>query len=128
MKEIVDAIYAKYNADAALKAAISGGLYNTKAKQNVAFPYGVFFLISDVPDWTFTEEMENFLIQFNLFSKTSDTAEIHTALSKLMLCYDWSSLTVTGYTHIYMKREFTELLNYDDVFQYSVRYRCEIQK
>ena len=52
MKVLFQAIYNKWDADAALKAAMPG-LYNTAAPQDTDMPYGVFLLLSQDPDDTF---------------------------------------------------------------------------
>jgi len=68
MNYLFAAIITHYTTDP-LAASDLTGMYNTEAPQDAVFPYAVFSLISDVPEWTFSEDFENVLIQFNIFSK-----------------------------------------------------------
>jgi len=47
----------------------------------------------------------------------------------LIAAFDISSLTVTGFNHISMLREYTELIREDEEYwHYAITYRLEIQK
>jgi len=119
--DLFAAIMVRYNA-----AAISGsltGLYNTQAPQDAVFPYGVFQLISDVADWTFSENIENCLLQFNLFSNESSPTEICTLFGLLKDAFDFHELAIDNYETIYMVRENSILTRIEDVWQYNVTYR-----
>jgi len=91
-------------------------------------PYVVYNLVSNVPDWTFTEDMENSLLQFSIFDDSSSSTTINTIYEKLTALFDWCVLTVEGYSHIYMKREFNILTRENDTWHYAIQYRNEIQK
>ena len=82
MKELFTGIYSKYNGNEALKAAITG-FYFTEAPQDAAMPYVVYNLVSNVPDWTYTEDMENSLIQFSIFDDHSSSTTINDIYEKL---------------------------------------------
>ena len=128
MVDLLKSIMDEYDGDTDLKAALSGGLYHLEAKQGTAFPYGVFYLVSDVPNWTFTSNMEEVVIHFNLFSKANSVTEIGDLFTKLKACFDWTSLSIDNYYSIYMKRELSELLKLGNVFQYAVSYRVELEE
>jgi len=128
MNTLFTSIYTKYLASG-LPAAGMTGLYNTEAPAGAVFPYSVFQLISDVPDWTFTEDFENCLVQFNLFSdhKTSPL-EICALFELLKTAFDFVDLTVSGYKSVSLTREMSTLLRIDMVWQYTVTYRIYLEK
>ena len=127
MQVLFTAIWNKYNGDTTLKAAITG-LYLEEAIQTAVYPYGVYHKISGVPGYTFTEEMENVIIQFDLYDNSSGTTKINTAYTALTALFDWCSLSVTGWNSIYMKRELDLLNRENDIWHYFCQYRLEIQK
>jgi len=127
MKELFTGLYNKYSGNEALKAAITG-FYFTEAPQDAAMPYIVYHKISGRPDYTYTEDMENVLIQFNIYDDNSSSTTINDIYAKLTALFDWCTLTVLGWNSIYMKEEFGYLENMNDVWNYMVSYRLEIQK
>ena len=127
MKELFTGIYSKYNSNEALKAVITG-FYFTEAPQDAVMPYVVYNLVSNVPDWTYTEDMENSLLQFSIFDDHSSSTTINDIYEKLTALFDWCVLTIEGYSHIYMKREFNILTRGNDIWKYVIQYRNEIQK
>jgi len=126
MTDLFAAIMTRYAA-VPLSASLTGGLWNTQAPQDVVFPYGVFQLISDVPDWTFGENFENVLIQFNLFSDTSDPMQICALFELLKTAFDFLELSVANYETVSMIRE-NAILTCNDYWQYNVTYRIMLQK
>ena len=127
MKELFTGIYTKFSNDGDLSGVVTG-MYFTEAIQTAVMPYIVYFEISNVPDWTYTEEMENFLIQFSIYSSDSSSVDILSIFEKLKTCYDWKILTVAGWNSIYMKREFNILSRDNDIWKMDVQYRIEVQK
>jgi len=121
MINLFTAIMVRY-AEVGLSGSLTG-LWNTQAPQDAEFPYGVFSLISDVPDWTFGENLENCLLQFNLFSDTSDPAEICTLYAMLKTAFDFHELDVDNHEIIYMIRENAILTRIENVWQYNILYR-----
>jgi len=103
-------------------------LYNTEAPADAVFPYGVFSIPSNTPDWTFTENFENFLIQFNLFSEKTLATEACEAFEALKTAFDFHDLVVVGYTPITMEREVANVIRVEKVWQYNITYRLLIQK
>jgi len=105
------------------------GLYNTEAPAGSAFPYGVFTMPDNSPEWTFTENFENCLIQFNLYSdnKTSPV-NICSLFELLKTAFDFVDLDITGYKSVSLTREMSTLLRIDMVWQYTVTYRIYLEK
>ena len=130
MEDLFKGIYTKFTSStgaSSLYANLTGGLYNTKAPQDTDYPYAVFYLISDVPHWTFDTTMENSLIQFTIYDSHSSVENICSLFEKLKTLYDWTSLTLSDNYPIYMKREFSDLSQSEDIWTYIVQYRTEIQ-
>lgn len=128
MNTLFTAIYTAYLASG-LPAAGMTDLYNTEAPAGVAFPYGVFTLVSDVPDGTFTEDFENCLVQFNLFSDhRTSPVEICTLFELLKTAFDFVDLTVSGYKSVSLTREMSTLLRIDMVWQYTITYRIYLEQ
>ena len=128
MNTLFTSIYTAYLASGLPDAGMTG-LYNTEAPPGAEFPYGVFTLVSDVPDWTFTEDFENCLIQFNLYSDhRTKPAEVCALFELLKAAFDFVDLTVTGYTSVSLTREMATLLRVDMVWQYTVTYRIYLEK
>ena len=127
MQVLFTGLWNKYNGNAALKAVVSG-LYLTEAPQGTTYPYIVYSLVSNVADWTYTENMENSLIQFSIFDDHNSSATILDIFEKLKTCFDWTVLTVAGYNSIYCKREFNILTRDNDIWKMDVQYHIEVQK
>ena len=126
-------IWNKYDGDDTLKASLTGGLWNTRVRQGKDMPYANFTMMSDIPNNTFTEDIEEYVFQFNIFYKEVDEVVAVTAITtiyeNLVALYDDCELTVEGYTFIAMTREFsTYFYTGNDVWQYNIRYRIELQK
>lgn len=129
MTDLFAAIITYYSTDPLEPlASLLTGLYNTLAPQEAVFPYGVFSLISDVADWTFSENFENCLLQFNLFSGKSDPVEICALFELLKTAFDFLELDIANHETISMIRENAILTRLEDVWQYNVTYRVILGK
>jgi hypothetical protein len=105
VKALTTAIMTKYTGSAL--AALLTGLYKAQAPQATAYPYGVFLVVSSVPEKTFTESFEDVLLQFSLFSSSASSSEIEDAYLALIALFDECALTITGSTLVWMKRQQT---------------------
>ena len=111
---------------------ISGRMYHNKASQGATFPYCVYFSVSDIDDLDFTEEHEDFLIQFNIFSQNNSAVEAGDLLETLKTMFDNCSLTVTGWRHLQFQRSLV-MPNNDfgqvpPVHGYSIEYDVLLEK
>ena len=104
MVNLLTAIYSKFSGSA-ISADVGGRIYLDQAPEGCEFPYCVFFIVSDVPEKTFTEDFENIIIQFSLFSSSSGAAEITGMFADLKTLFDECSLTITGSALVWMKRQ-----------------------
>ena len=132
------AIMTAYNANSDLATALTGGLHWRKMRQDPAagdYPYAVYFIVSELPIYTFTEVSEVTVIQFSIFDHDPDDINNDTMLNdaakKLMVCFDFVVLSTSGYTSVVMIRELGREVPTpagDDVLHYAVDYRIRIQK
>lgn len=84
---------------------VSGRMYLNNAPQESAFPYCVYFSVSDIDDLDFSDEHEDFTIQFNIFSQNNSALEAGSLLESLKTMFDDCSLTVTGWNHLRFARD-----------------------
>jgi len=122
---LFNAIYNRYLATT-LDDKITA-LYNTEADEDAVSPYGTFSLASDVPEWTFDENFENCIIQFNLISKDDTCDEILEAAEALKAAFDFFDLVVASHITISLTRMVSNLTRIEKVWQYNVSYRILIQ-
>lgn len=128
MKQLFQGIWSKYNAGGDFKTNTSSRLYLHEAPQGTSLPYAVYFMVDGDHDWDFDEQhnYEEYLLQFNIFA--DDRLEVNNLFTNCKSMFDWTTLTVTGYTFLFMRREGSRMLRADDdVWQYVVEYRVMVQ-
>ena len=124
MQQVSKAIITRYSAEATFKAALTGGLYDTEAPQGTAFPYGVFQLISETDEHTFTDIKENCILQFKIYSNVSTSSvELDLLLKKLLAAFNYCTLTVTDYTFLKMQKENIIKNKIDGIWEYLILFR-----
>lgn len=129
MKALTTAIYAKASGSA-FSTAIGGRLYKGRAPDGAVYPYVVYMVISETPDPTFSDDLENVLVQFSIFSSASSSGEAEDIYALLCALYDNCALTITGETMIYMQRQVATPMVEDhvtvsgtlEVWHYAVDY------
>ena len=129
MKNLTTAIFSKL-AGSLLYTDIGGRLFKGRAPEGTVYPYAVFFLVSDMPDKTFTEDYEDCIIQFSLFSEASSSGEIEDMFTHLKTLYDEKPMTIKGSTLVWMKRQNASLMMEEhttpngtvDVWHYAVDF------
>jgi len=111
---------------------VSGRMYHNVAPQGATFPYAVYFSVSDVDDLDFTDEREDFLIQFNIFSQNNSAIEAGTLLESLKTMFDNCNLNVTDWRHIRFQRDFVipnnDFSQVPPIQGYSVQYNALLEK
>jgi hypothetical protein len=75
---------------------INGRLFEDDAPQGTDFPYATYQIITSVPEKTFTEEFKDMLLQLDIFSSASSSAEIKNAYAHAHKLFDECILTMTG--------------------------------
>jgi hypothetical protein len=92
-------------AGSALAADVGNRIFLDEAPEGTEFPYVVFQIIASSPQDTFTDSIEDTLVQFSLFSATSGATEITGIYADLKTLFDYCILAITGSTHIEMVRQ-----------------------
>lgn len=136
MKALTTAIFGLMTPSTALYAIIGDRLFKGRAPDGATYPYAIFMLISDVPADTFTEDLDDILIQFSLFSSASSSGEAEDMYAALKTLYDDCSLNISPTTLIWMKRENAILMVEDhttpegtqEVWAYHVDYNIIQQR
>jgi len=103
MLNLTKAIFSKLSGSA-LSAHIGTRLISHYADEGTTYPYIVYFVVTDIPEYPGGKTIEKFLIQFSLFSLLSGPTEVESMLTDLWTLYDDVVLTVAGYTGIYFIR------------------------
>lgn len=104
MLNLLTAIKSKFTGSA-LSTDVGGRIYPDDAQPGAQLPYVVYFVVSSVPDRTFTERYANTMIQFSLFSSSGGVTEIATMYNDLKTLFDECSLTITGNTLVWMREQ-----------------------
>lgn len=111
---------------------IGGRMYLNVAPQEVTFPYCVYFSVADDSNPDFTDEHEEFEIQFNIFSQNNSALEAGNLLESLKTMFDYCSLSVSGWSHLDFRR--TSVLQNNDFGQvppiqgYSIMYDVLLER
>jgi len=103
MLNLTKAIYGKLSGSA-LSAHIANRLFKIYAPEGTSYPYAVYFVVNDIPEYPGGKTIEKFDIQFSLFSSLPGSTEIESMLTDLWTLYDDVVLTVDDYLPIYFIR------------------------
>ena len=96
-------------------------LYFEKASQDAGLDYAVFHWIDSTEKHLMNGNLEAVTIQFNLYMIAVD--DIGSSVQEFIDTFDWCSLSISGYDHISMEREFTRNVGLiDDVWQIVLSY------
>lgn len=126
---ILTGIATKFSGSA-FSTAIGARLYSRFVPDKPTFPYGVVNVQGAEHDWNFSDDFEEVDVQFSIFSNSTSEVEITAILTNLITLYDDCTLTVSGYTSVYMQRE--RIISMGDaengVRQFTVIYNLLIEK
>ena len=134
MNSLFAAIYNKFSATTTtgFYNDVSGRMYLYNAPQGTVFPYCVYFPVVDLDDVDFSDETEEFLLQFNVYSKNNSAVEAGTLLESLKTMFDDCSLTVTGWRHLEFSRNNVYPVNsYEKettIHGYAIEYDVSVEK
>jgi len=103
MLNLTKAIWSRLSGSA-LSAHIANRMFKGQAPEGADYPFCVYLIVTDTPDHTFSEDFEDVIIQFSLFSTTSGTTEVENMLTDLNTLYDEKSFSITGSTLVWMRR------------------------
>jgi hypothetical protein len=109
MKVLFQALYNKFNADTDFKNAVDGQFYPSEVDQERAVcPYAVYYLVTGVADWTFSENVEVFTVQISVYDDSNSVTTIKDVEAKLYALWDDAILSVSGYNFVRMHRQMTQ--------------------
>jgi len=135
LAQAINTKFAETPAGDALRLVLSGGLWFTEAKDDVAFPYGVFTwdgsTIDEMAGSTQAarqqSRIETAQLTFSLYSKNDDGGlELFDIITKFIALFDWADLAYPAgstYTPISMERE--SIVNrgkIDNVWTFDLAY------
>jgi len=112
VKNLLAAITTKMTGSA-LSTAVGGRIFLDQASAGTVYPYIVWFIVTSNPEKTFTEDFENTLIQFSIFSTASSVEEIADIYAALDALFDECTLTITG-GDILLRMHRTNLITMPD--------------
>jgi len=134
VKAVETAIYNRLSTYTALTTALGGKyIYNHRADKGQARPYVIYFHAGGGPENTHPGglESDSYLVK-GVADSLSAAAELDEHI-KAALHHQEASLTVTGYTTLWVAREnevqvVEEPKNGDPIFHYGAYYRIRIDK
>lgn len=104
MKNLLQAIMTK-TGGSTLSSDVGGRIYLDQAPAEADFPYIVFFIVSDTPNYTFKYDHEEVLIQFSIFSTSQGLNEIGTIYADMKALFDDCTLSITSNTLVHFWRQ-----------------------
>jgi hypothetical protein len=141
MKNFYTALMTKFTATSGgshndFYQSVNGRLFNTVAPDGAELPYCVFTHVSSVPDNTFSEDIDDVLIQFSIFSASGDETEALNAMENLKALYDDCTLSISSATLVQFTRGPEGLEIEDDdtpsgtqkYWHYHVDYNAVVRK
>lgn len=109
---------------------LNGNLYYDHVPQSTAYPYAIFFFVSDNTDWTFREKFDYYLVQFTIFDSDASPTDLETAYAALTTLFDDAALTISGYSAVWCTRQYSTgpmWFEEEGVWQIAVRYSILLQ-
>jgi hypothetical protein len=129
MKTLFQGIMTLFNATphSSLWTELGGQLALIEAPQSWNMPYGVFSLPSNVPEYSFTDTIENPIVQLSYFSDEKSAEQVCDIYEYSKPVFDDCRLSISGGTFHLMERIFNQLLKEPDYWHYVVQYRLIIE-
>ena len=103
MLNLTTAIYGRLSGSA-LAARIGNRMFKGQAPEGTDYPYVVYQVVTNVPDHDFSNDYENTIVQFSIFSSASGTTEVENCYTDLKTLYDEQDFSVTGSDLVWMRR------------------------
>ena len=135
MNSLFQAVYNRFSSTtgSGFYNDVSGRAYLKKAPQGATFPYCVYFNAADDTEYDFSDEREEILMQFNVFSQNSSALQAGQLSKSLKAMFDNCTLTVTGWNHLEFRRlnpghSNDDLKQDPPIYGYSVEYNVLLEK
>jgi hypothetical protein len=113
MNNLLTSIMTK-TSGSSLSAAVGGRIFCDEAPEGTVFPYVVLSIVTDSPDDTFKDKIEDITIQFSLYSTSKGMTEITGMFANLKTLFDDAVLTITANYHIFISRQNLTTM-FDDI-------------
>ena len=131
--EVAQAIMQKYNGNAVLKNALSGGLHFQRAPQDQSKPYGVFFIDGIDREEIMGGADDNIThvdIQISVFSDDDTGGQLIAELAGAVTsCFHWQGIILEGYLYLKMQEvQVDPILYVDEIWQANLMYELWMQK
>lgn len=104
MNALLAAIMTKLSGSS-LATYVGNRIYLDEAPEQAVYPNVVFMIVTSSPRDTFTDRLEETLIQFSLRSTSESATEITTMYGYLTTLFDYATLTISGKTNVQTQRE-----------------------
>lgn len=115
MKNLLTSLFNKWQGSA-LSSDVGGRIFpKNTAPIGTQYPFILYFNIPAGVEKTFSEEFNNYLFQFSLFSDSESLVEISTMYDDLIALFDDCSLTITGSTLLWMRKTGSPNMADDEV-------------
>ena len=126
MKAIDEAVLLQYATDdaAALRALLTGGLWDTTVPENALVPHACFSS-SSVSEKTFGEDIKIFFIEFCLTGSTK--VMVNDLYDALRASFEEKTFPVTGWSTTMIKEESSNREYFQKRWEYRVVFRVEIE-
>jgi len=133
MQVLLNAIYAKATTAGNFNTSVGGRIYlKGTVPQEPTFPYCSYWLVDDTEELQFSEGYDSVLVQFDLFDTADDASALGLVQKYLLQLFTrGTTLSVTGYTFLYMVRTFStgpEWIDEDGSWQYTTQYEIYLQQ
>jgi len=102
-------------------------LYNTEAPEGVEYPYATIAILAGAPDWTFTENYEDMIFQFNVYSSDTTCEEVGNIFETIKGAFDFYDLGIESAEVISLVRNTAGLTRVDDKWQLNIVYDIKFQ-
>ena len=130
MQNILTGIFGAYSGNAALKAALPGGLHLEMAPQGTAMTYATFNVVSARPEYMLAGERDEVVwLQFDIWASTNALRQ--TAYDALLAVYDDARIAATGYTPVILERINQQMVRdgeQSEIFRAIIEYSGRWEK
>ena len=132
MKELMQAIYTRYNTSTTFKGLLAtGAFYYGRGKQDGALPYCVYTSGETINEDTFKKTISEVTIQMNLYTESDTTSSTcFDLLEACRLLFEDQVLTVTDYYDVLLTK-IMEIppMNIDGIkWMAVIEFNCLLQK